>query len=128
MYWNNLPGSELLKRIFSYPVPIGKISLFDIHINRDGPTIRINFDLINLVPDLPPLKWKMTPFNRCRLGLNCSNFTNLEIIGWDFQNIVEVTIDLQNNGAYKLHYFGEKTNIRFDCSDLIIVGPSVYLS
>jgi hypothetical protein len=70
MNWTELPGTELLRRVFSHSPKIDRVSLFDISLNRNGRTLTVNFDLIDQIPDKPPEKWKN--FNRCRLGLYCA--------------------------------------------------------
>lgn len=128
IYWNDLPGTELLKRVFTQPVPIEKISLFSINIGRDGPSIIIDFDLINQIPDAPPQKWTTSKFNRCRLGINCGGVKELSITGWDVENIVDVNIQCISAQKHRVCLKNDEFHLEFMCSALTISGPSVYLS
>jgi hypothetical protein len=100
MNWTDFAGSELLKRVFTQPVPIEKVDLFAIRIDRNGPTISIEFDLVNQIPDAPVQKWVSSKFNRCRLGINCGGVEDLTISGWETKNIVDV--DIKRISPYKI--------------------------
>lgn len=126
MYWTELPCNELMKRIFLQPPKIDYIDLFDIEINRDGPSIIINFDLINVLPDNPPAKWG-TDFNRCRIGIYCIAVSDLIISGVSKNMRAKITFDL-NGDNKKVAIKGDNLNISFKCSHVNVTGPSVYLS
>jgi hypothetical protein len=126
MYWTELPCNELMKRVFLQPPKIDCIDLFDITINHDGPSIIINFDLINALPDNPPAKWG-TNFNRCRVGIYCISVSDLIISGVSKNMHAKITIDI-NEDKKKVTIKGGDLNISFRCSHVNVTGPSVYLS
>ncbi|WP_286133205.1 Imm50 family immunity protein [Tatumella sp. OPLPL6] len=78
MYWNALDGSYLLSKVFSKSVGISDIDLFDIRMDREGSTVIISFDLIDKLPDNPPIKW-VKGYNRCRCGINCGGATMIKL-------------------------------------------------
>lgn len=78
MYWNALDGSYLLSKVFSKPVGISDIDLFDIRMDREGSTVIISFDLIDKLPDNPPIKW-VKGYNRCRCGINFGGVTMIKL-------------------------------------------------
>jgi hypothetical protein len=125
MNWTELPGTELLRRVFSHPPKIDRVSLFDISLNRNGRTLTVNFDLIDQFPDKPPEKWKN--FNRCRLGLYCAPVKDLKLTGWDLTNIVDLEIKNISDTEYQVCFSNENMNLAFICQFISIVGPSVYL-
>ncbi len=126
MNWTDLAGAELLRRVFTYPLPMEKVDAMSIHLDRDGPAIRIEFDLINQLPDAPVPKWVSAKFNRCRLGLNCSGIEELVISGWETKNVVEVEIRRISSQKNLVRLSNEQVHIVFTCTDLVVTGPSVY--
>ena len=70
----------MLKRIFTNLPKIGDIDLFDIEIKRDGPAVIVNFDLVGILPDNPPVKWGKD-FNRCQMGIYCLGVSELSMTG-----------------------------------------------
>ncbi|MGK3189527.1 immunity 50 family protein [Enterobacter soli] len=126
MYWTELPCNELMKRVFSQPPKIDCIDLFDMQINHDGPSMIINFDLIDILPDNPPAKWG-TNFNRCRVGIYCIAVSDLIISGVSKNMYAKIAFDL-NGDKKKVTIKGDDLNISFKCSHVHLTGPSVYLS
>ncbi len=126
MYWTDLPCNELMKRIFSKPPEIGIIEIFDIEIKRDGPTIIVNFDLIDVLPDLVPAKWG-TQFNRCRVGIYCLGVSNFIFSGISTNMMAGISFNLSDN-AKEVIISGEDFNMSFVCDHISLTGPSVYLN
>jgi len=126
MYWTDLPCNELMKRVFSKPPEIGVIDLFDIEIKRDGPSIIVNFDIIDVLPDLAPAKWG-TQFNRCRVGIYCLGVSNVIISGVSTNMMAEISFNLSSN-AKEVIISGDDFNMSFTCDHISLTGPSVYLS
>lgn len=127
MNWTDLNGSELLKRVFTHPVPIEEVSIFSIIINRDGPNICIDFDLKNKIPDAPIKSWTQSKFNRCRIGINCGGVEELLITGWGTANNAIAIIEKVSPEKTRVRFFNKKLQISFLCTDLTVTGPSVYL-
>ena len=126
MYWSELPCNELMLRVFSKSPEVGYIDLFDVEIKRDGPTVIISFDLIDILPDKPPIKWG-TEFNRCRVGLYCLGVSDLIISGVSKNMKAEINFDIHESDS-KVKITGDDFNISFKCSHINVTGPSVYLS
>lgn len=126
MYWTELPCNELMIRIFSKPPEVGYIDLFDVEIKRNGPTVIINFDLIDVLPDKPPIKWGKE-FNRCRVGIYCLDVSDLIISGISRNMKAEIKFEI-HEGNNRVRITGDNFNIGFKCSHINLTGPSVYLS
>lgn len=126
MYWTELSCNELMKRVFSKPPEVGYIDLFDIEIKRDGPTIIISFDLVDILPDRTPIKWGKD-FNRCRLGLYCLGVSDLVISGVSKSMKAEVFFDIHESSS-KIKIIGDNFKISFKYLHINLTGPSVYLS
>lgn len=65
MFWSDLDGNILLGRVFAKSIEILLIDVYSIKIDREGPTILIEFDLVGPLPDKPPPKWGKA-YNTCR--------------------------------------------------------------
>lgn len=120
-----LPGSELLRRVFTYSPTTQKIDLFDISLKRDGKTFIAHFDLCDQLPDRPPEKWKN--FNRCRIGIYCASIGKLKLHGWNTSNFAKLSIERINESGYAVRFSGDQLDIEFYCQHISIVGPTVYL-
>lgn len=126
MNWTDIPCNELLKRVFTNPPKIGAIDLFEIDIKRDGPTVIVNFDLVDVLPDNPPIKWGKD-FNRCRMGIYCLGVSELSITGLakniiakiDFKMVGQMTHIVISSDVFKMN---------ITCSNVSVTGPSVYKS
>lgn len=126
MYWTDLPCNELMRRVFSEPPEVGYIDIFDIEIKRDGPTIIVNFDMADSLPDKPPEKWGKD-FNRCRIGIYCSSVTSVSISGVSTNMPAKIDFDLRE-GNNRVKIGGSDFSMDVTCQHIHLTGPSVYLS
>ena len=97
-----------------------------MEIKRDGPSIIISFDLIDILPDKPPIKWGKE-FNRCRVGLYCLGVSELIISGVSRNMKAEINFDIHESDN-KIKITGDDFSIIFKCLHINLTGPSVYLS
>lgn len=126
MYWIDLPGSELMSRVFSQSPKIEKINLFNIEIKRDGPTVILAFDIIDTLPDKAPIKWGKE-FNRCRIGIYCFGVSNISLSGISTEMLASISIDL-NGEDKKIKIESDSFSMNIECSHISLIGPSVYFS
>lgn len=126
MYWNDLDGSVLFGKVFSSPVKISEIDIFDIKIDRDGSTVIISFDLVGEVPDQPPPKW-VKGYNRCRCGINCGGVSQMKIEGISPNMLAEINIKKYDLYS-EINIFGDAINMYLKCLHVQLMGPSVYIS
>ncbi|MGL4757326.1 MAG: Imm50 family immunity protein [Aeromonadaceae bacterium] len=115
-----------MKRVFSKPPKIGVIGLFDIEIKRDGPTVNVNFDLVDVLPDKVPMKWG-TQFNRCSAGIYCLGVSNLIPSGTSTNLLANIYFNLSNK-AKEVVISNSSFNINFAYKHISLTGPSVYFS
>jgi len=126
MYWNELEGTILLNKVFSEPVEISEVDIFDIKIDREAPSVIITFDLVDKLPDNPPVKW-IKGYNRCRCGINCIGVKSLKIDGLEKNMLARVYINKINSyNELCIESGGFKLNLI--CAHLQFMGPSVYIS
>ncbi len=124
MYWNDLDGSFLLNKVFSNPVKINEIDIFDIKIDREGATVIISFDLVDELPDNPPPKW-VKGYNRCRCGINCGGVSTMKIDGISANMPAKIKID---NNINEVLINGSTISLYLKCAHIQFMGPSVYIS
>ncbi|MEH2922770.1 Imm50 family immunity protein [Samsonia erythrinae] len=122
--WNELDGTYLLNKVFSGSVKISNVDLFDISINRDGPSVIINFDLLDQLPDQAPPKWGR--YNKCRCGINCGKVSDLEIIGILTKINASANIEIINGVRY-VNFVSDGFKLSLKCKHIQFMGPSVYL-
>ncbi|WP_116137799.1 Imm50 family immunity protein [Trinickia diaoshuihuensis] len=120
-----LPGSELLRRVFTYSPSTEEIDLFDVSLKRDGKTLIAHFDLHDQLPDRPPEKWKN--FNRCRLGIYCAAINKLKLYHWNPNNLVRLSIKKIEEHGYEVQFSSNQLEIEFRCQHISVIGPTVYL-
>lgn len=126
MLWNDIDGSILFNKVFTKPVEVRKIDIFDIKIDREAATVIISFDLIDELPDNPPPKWTKG-YNRCRCGLNCSGVDHLKIEGMSTEMSANITIGMHTENN-EVIIKGRYIFLNLKCSHIQLMGPSVYIS
>jgi hypothetical protein len=94
--WNDLQTSKLFDMVFTTKIPIEKIVIEKVELYNSCNSLRVDFDLLNQLPDNPPEKWRIAGYNRCRLGLDCNNIKNLNISGNVISDVydIKITFDL----------------------------------
>lgn len=125
-FWNDFDGSTFFNQIFTTPISIGTIELFNITIDNSRPTIILEFDIEQL-PDSPPAKWKKTHFNTCRIGLNCGDISNLLIKNIPTKGKLNISIT-KNENLFTINASNQNSLIEFTTKFPLLCGPSVYLN
>jgi hypothetical protein len=126
MNWNELNGNALFNNVFSKPIKVNEIDIFDIKIDREAATVIISFDLVNELPDNPPQKW-VKGYNRCRCGINCSGVRYLKIEGMSTDMPAKIEIE-KNTSSSEVIIKGSDIFLNLKCSHIQLMGPSVYIS
>lgn len=127
-FWNEVEDTFLLKQIFSNYVKIGCINLFSIDVIRDGPTVRLHFDLVDTLPDLPLPHWgkPYVDYNKCRMGIDCFGVSKFSMEGISTHMRMMLAIS-KTDKVYNLSLSSKDTNIEIQCLNLSLTFPSVYL-
>nr|WP_279616396.1 Imm50 family immunity protein [Caballeronia temeraria] len=95
-------------------------------MDREGPTVVIEFDLVGQLPDNPPPKWGKG-YNGCRCGLNCGGVKSVNMNGIAPSMLAEISIE-RDAEMNRLSINSEKASLVVECSHLQLMGPSVYTS
>lgn len=125
-YWNELDGSTFFNKVFTTSISIGEVQLFTLNIDNDRPVAILEFD-ISEYPDTPPIKWKQSGFNTCRIGLNCSNIKDLLIKNIPTHKKLSVTIS-NKKGDFIIRLANDDSLIEFTTKHPLLCGPSGYIN
>jgi hypothetical protein len=123
--WNELQTSKLFKMVFTKKTPIKSIFIEKIEFYNSLSSLRIDFDLVNILPDTPLEKWKAAGYNRCRMGLDCNNIEKINIIGEIKSDIYNIKIDFEEK--YILEIKNDTLNIQLQAEYISLCGPSMYM-
>ncbi|MCD5989313.1 hypothetical protein KDX30_15530 [Pseudomonas sp. CDFA 553] len=124
--WNELDGSTFFNKIFTHAIHIGKVKLSSINIDNIRPIIILEFDISDF-PSEPPAKWKQSGFNTCRIGLNCSDVTELKVNNVPTQKSLLVKVSKQGS-VFKITLSNDESLIQFTTKHPILCGPSGYVN
>ena len=127
-FWNEVEDTFLLNQIFSDCIKIGYINLFNIDVIRDGPTVRLHFDLADSLPDRPLPHWgePNIDYNRCRMGADCFGVRKFSMQGISTHMRMMLAIS-KNDKVYDLSLSSRDANIEIQCLNLTLISPSVYM-
>lgn len=98
-HWNDLDGSMFFNKVFSQPIDIGKIYIHSLRIENDQNDFGLGFDIPDF-PDCLPEKWIGKGYNTCRIGLNCSEMSNLKIVNLPLREVFIVKIKKDSEGFF----------------------------
>ena len=124
-HWNELEQSIFFNKVFSNLINIGTINLFSLQIENDRPSLGIGFDIPQF-PDKLPEKWKSKGYNMCRIGLECSEISDLLIKNIPTSEILKVEIE-ESQEYFQFSATSETSLIQFKARHILLNGPNVYL-
>lgn len=125
-HWNDLDGTIFFNKLFKQPVEIGKTYIHSLRIENDNNDLGIGFDIPEF-PECLPEKWKDKGYNACRIGLTCSEISDLKIINLPIREVFLITIK-QENEYFFLAAKSKNASIEFKTRWLSLSGPSVYMN
>ena len=111
-FWNEVEDTFLLNQIFSDYIKIGYINLFSVDVIRDGPTVRLHFDLADSLPDRPLPHWGKPniDYNRCRMGADCFGVSKFSMQGISTHMRMMLAIS-KNDKVYDLSLSSRDANV-----------------
>lgn len=120
-----IENPQSLASLFGDGFDFAEISLHEVVVHRDGPTIRLRFDL-PLVPEVPPPRWPKGA-NTTQVVLLAEAIDAFEISGFATE-CTGVLQALTENGRKILEFSCPASSIRFAYSWLRITGISGYVN
>ncbi|MGA9704646.1 Imm50 family immunity protein [Pseudomonas sp.] len=125
-YWNELDRNIFFEKLFSKPVPIGKIALFSLQIENDKPSLGLGFDIPDF-PDRLPLKWEGKGYNTCRMGIDCHGVCDLKIQNLPIREVFCVNIT-RDDDQFHFQASTENASIEFSAKYISLCDPNVYIN
>ena len=95
-------------------------------MEREGYTVIISFDLIDKLPDNPPIKW-VKGYNRCRCGINFGGVSMIKLEGISTNMQASIKIE-KKDGYSEVLINGPEVFLHLKCTHIQFMGPSVYIS
>lgn len=87
MDWaDHLQDAAPIRSIFPATPSLESVCLHEVRLHQDGPRLSLRFDL-NSFPENPPTKWRAAGYNRVQLTLMLIGLPEIEIKGWDINNV-----------------------------------------
>lgn len=116
MSWNDLVSNpQGLRVIFQGdPPPLVGVSLHEVSVDRDGPSLRLRFDLPGYPSD-PPAKWHRLGFNTVQVELLFGRVTELFLTGISTEVIADISIR-------------RNSEVSVDGASLELVSPPMQIS
>ena len=125
-FWNDFDRSTFFNKVFSQPIPIGKIVLFSIDLDNNRSHITLAFD-IPQVPDRAPEKWTAEGFNTCRIGLSCGGLSDVIIKNIPTVDTLKMTVQ-KHEEFFLVRAQSAGSLIEFKTKYPSLCGPSVYIN
>lgn len=125
-HWNDLDGTIFFNKVFSQPIEIGKVYIHSLRIENDQPSFGIGFDIPEF-PDVLPEKWKNKGYNTCRIGLTCSEISDLKIVNLPRREVFSINIK-RESGLFLFTAKSKNASIEFKANWLSVEGPTVYIN
>lgn len=88
-YVNETTG---LTAVYSGAVPtLERVSLHEVCLHRDGPSVLLRFDL-NKFPVNPPKKWVSQGFNTVQISLRLLGVDDIQFSGWSSNCLIDINL------------------------------------
>nr|WP_236646987.1 Imm50 family immunity protein [Micromonospora acroterricola] len=114
-----------IREIFGEDIPpLVGVSLHEVTVGRDGPTLRLRLDLPTY-PASPPVKWKRGGFNAVQVELLFGGLTDLSLRGISTNMLVDVHIE--TDGGLTLQVKSETVNMAAVAASVTISRIEAYL-
>ncbi|MEJ5061933.1 MULTISPECIES: Imm50 family immunity protein [unclassified Pseudomonas] len=123
-YWNDFEGSVFFNMVFSRLVEIDEVKLFSLSVDNNASVLTLAFNIKEL-PDRPPLKWK--EFNSCRIGVSCSEVSDLSVKNIPTTSLLKVKIE-PHGSRFRISVGAADSIIEFTAAYLRLHDPSVYVA
>jgi len=119
----SLENPQEIQSLFGDEIDLSAIQLHEVVLHRDGPVLRLRFDIPS-VPEQLPKKWS-AGVNTTQLSLAAWGLQSLQIEGW--ASNIGGELSVTSDGALKrLTFNGEKCRINAVCEMLRVENISAY--
>jgi hypothetical protein len=119
----SLENPQAIKSLFGDAIELSAIQLHEVVLHRDGPVLRLRFD-IPILPEQLPKKWQ-AGVNTTQLSLAAWGLQSLQMEGWASNNGGELSVTADGE-LKRLTFNGEKCILNAICEILRIENISAY--
>ena len=121
----HLENPQALTALFGDDFYLGDVSLHEVVIHRDGPSLRLRFD-VQTVPRIKPARWPAEA-NTTQVVLHASPIEQLQVCG--FTTCCAGVLRAKEDGGTKLMEFnGSGCTLKFTFSWLRVESVSGYIN
>lgn len=126
MAWPDfLENPQAIASLFASDVDLSHVDLHEIIVHRDGPVIRLRFD-VTAMPDVPPGRWPIEA-NVTQITLAAWGVATLQLEGWATSVLGELSV-CRDNDRYLLSFVGEHCHLAATCSSICIERLQGYVN
>ena len=118
-----ISNPELVRAYYSFDPKLDGISLHEISVNRDGPTLTIRFDLTDF-PDKPPEKWHPA-YNTAQMTLSLFGIEGLSLSGFKDTEIGNLHLT-QNKNKIDFLFKSNTCELAGRCSFIAVEKITAY--
>jgi Immunity protein 50 len=119
----SLENPQAITSLFGDAIELSAIQLHEVVLHRDGPVLRLRFD-IPIVPEQLPKNWQ-AGVNTTQLSLAAWGLQSLQIEGWASNIGGELSVTADGK-LKRLTFNGEKCCINAICEMLRVENVSAY--
>ncbi len=121
----HIENPQALTALFGDDFHLGEVSLHEVAIHRDGPSVRLRFD-VQTVPRIKPTRWPAEA-NTTQVVLHASPVEQLQICGFT-TCCVGVLRTKEEGGAKIIEFNGSGCTLTFTFSWLRVDSLSGYIN
>lgn len=125
MWYDLALNPEIVAHIYKNESPsLQEVSVSGVHLNWDGPTVEITFNVKNF-PSEPPEKWVQKGSNMVLITLQLSSVNKVNIQGWDTENVLDISIARSGEKTLRLTGQNRQTTIEVEF-EFLYISMSAY--
>lgn len=125
-YWNDFEGGTFFNMVFSGLIEVGEIKLISLIVDNSWSTVTMAFNIKEL-PDKPPLKWRSIEYNACRIGIRCSEVSEVHVKNLPTNSPMNMSIE-RRDSRFRVVVVADNSSIEFTAAYLRLGEPSVYFT
>ncbi|MFG2883305.1 Imm50 family immunity protein [Streptomyces sp. NPDC048297] len=117
-----LQNPDVLGMIYGHMPEMGDaLRVRSININWRGPTVILRFDLSGF-PESAPEDWEAARFDTVQCHLQFLAVKNLAVEDWNPPSVCRMEVAPERERRLHVRIHGDGMDIRFECSDSVLVG------
>ena len=118
-HWNELDKNNSFKKIFSFPVEIGRIAIISLSIEDNQHCIGMEFDIPELSDNLPK---KNKGYDMCRVSAHCYNIKNTSPMHKVF------TVKIKKNSVLIVEAINDRASRKFSAKYISLNSHNICIN